>query len=342
MNLLVRIEYYSHTLKLRFWAYFYFLYYNFFPSSQDKKKKSHVNDFENYCIDFDYQLNEKNSYFYTYSFFTKYQDLTPFLIKNKEGYFTSYIGNSPSSFLPLIPGYYGLVLYNHYKQYGEERYKTEIGQYAAYIISKMEDNGALSYNENYNLFNQKAPWQSGITQAIVACFLIRAHLLFPKENYLAFSQKAIDFMLNDKRLNIRTLEGLPWIEEYPSQTPTMVLNGFMFSVISIIELGSILESKFYKDISKIYLDSLVQNLHKFLFQEGIRHNLKQLKFGNVNYEALHVFLFYHLYKITHNYFFYKIALHYFKITNWKLFYSFYNLHYDKVKQSKLKEHFSTF
>lgn len=339
MNLLVRIEYYTHVLKLRCWAYFYYIYYKFLPNSLEKKRKSNADDFEKYNSYFDYKLTFANSYFYTYSFFTKHQDLTPYLIKNKEGYFTSYLGQSPSSFLPLITGYYGLVLYNHYLESGEEQYKKEIGRYATYIISKMEENGALSYNVDYNLFHQKAPWQSGITQAIVACFLMRAHLAFPNENYLTYSQKAIDFMLNDKKLNILTKEQLPWIEEYPSHSPTMVLNGFMFSVISIIELGTIMGNKFYKDISKIYLDSLVKNLHKFLFHKGIKHNLMQHKFGNVNYEALHVFLFYHLYRVTNNYFFFKIALHYFKITNWKLFYSFYNMKWDKNLQNILNRHF---
>lgn len=241
--------------------------------------------------------------------------------------------------MPLILGYYGLVTYNHYFQTQDEMLKKEIYNYANYTISKMELTGALNYNYDYKLFNQKAPWHSGIAQAIISSFLLRAHLLYPNENFLMYSQKAMDFMLHEGKLNTETPEGFLWIEEYPMESHSMVLNGFIFSIISIIEVDSMIASDKYSNLAQAYLQSLINYLHLYLFPKGIRHNMKQIKFGNANYEALHVFLFFHLYKLTNNLFFYNIALKYFKMTNWKVFYALYNIKYNAELKGLLESYF---
>lgn len=332
-------SYYKQTFIKRFWAYYYFVNDNLSTTPKKKRSDKIKQEFENQKLDLSFKLKVDNSFFYPYAFFDHPDDIASTIKKNKEGYVIAFKGYAQEEPLLLYTAYYGLLNHNHYLVHKTQEVKELIFLYANFIVSQMNDDGSVDYPVDFSLFEQKAPWQSGIAQAIVTSFLIRAHLHFPETKFLKYAELSLNFMLSNQKLQVLSNEGLPWIEEYPMKKPSLVLNGFIFSIISIIEFGSLTENKKYNNFSKIYLSSLIKSLHRYLYPNGIRHNLYQIKFGNANYDALHAFLFYHLFKITGNHAFYNIAKRYFKITNWQLFYDVYNLNNSTDRKQKLEMYF---
>ena len=94
------------------------------------------------------------------------------------------------------------------------------------------------YNFDYAAFGLKAPWLSCIAQAQVGSVFLRAFQLTGEENYLTAAAETIAVCWLPKSsggLEIDSKYG-PWSEEYPSPQPTLIINGFCYVLIAMMEL----------------------------------------------------------------------------------------------------------
>jgi heparosan-N-sulfate-glucuronate 5-epimerase len=69
--------------------------------------------------------------------------------------------------------------------------------------------------------------------------LSRAYYLSGEEIYLRSGLKALrPFQLSSARGGVTAyfLDQLPWYEEYPTEPPSFVLNGFIYSLIGLYDL----------------------------------------------------------------------------------------------------------
>jgi len=324
------LPYYIDVATLRWWAKWYDLKDILSPQHLVDQKERYLKSYTNGQTELNIDLSQR-PYYFTYGYFMHPRELAHTMKANERGMVINPLSTIENADKPglLFPAYYGLVCCNAYYSYKDKELLVTIKAHADFIKDHIEEDGSLLIWQDYPLFEEKAPWTNGITQGIAASFLMRAHLLFPSENYLTFARKAIDYMLSkDNGFYITSLDGLPWIEEYPMTKPTMVLNGFVFSIIAVIELGSLTSEEKYKTEAKILVDSLVSSLHRFLYPNGIKHNLYQWKYGNINYQALHTYQFYHLYRVSGHSFFLDLATQYHKRIDWQLFCSFYRISYD--------------
>lgn len=326
--------YFSDVIQLRFWAFFYLIFDRIFPWTKIKQQKRYISTYEN-------NQNESHNFnilsdpfYYTYSFFDGPEDFVMTMVKNPDGLVINPITTIKNQEKPgvLFPAYYGLVNFNNYIRTKDQEKLKVIKAHAYFIDQYILTDGSIKIWQDFELFGQKSPWYSGITQGIVASFMMRAHLLFPDIGYDRKIKCILDFMLDtctDKPMLVNSRDEAPWIEEYPMQPPSMVLNGFIFSIISLNEYGAMFDDAHYIKTGEEMLRSLVKSLHRFTYPIGVKHNVFQIKFGNINYQALHSFQFYHLYKITGNKLFQELAQKYFNITKWSLFCSYYGIKYNK-------------
>jgi hypothetical protein len=326
--------YFSNVIQLRFWAFFYVIYDYIFPWTKKYLQKHQIKTFGD-NEDKSHVFNiVSDPYYYTYDFFNGPEDFVGTMVKNEDGLVINPITTTKNQEKPgvLFPAYYGLVCYNNFLQSENAIVRQNIKAHADFIDRYILADGSIIIWQDFGLFGQEAPWYSGITQGIVASFMMRAHLLFPDHGYDKKIKTVLDFMLDPtivKPMIVTSRDGSTWIEEYPMRPPSMVLNGFIFSVISLYEYGSMFGDKQYSEKGDEMLRSLVKSLHRFTYPVGVKHNVFQPKFGNINYQALHTYQFYHLYKLTGNGFFLALAKKYFIKTNWPLFCSFYGIKYDK-------------
>ena len=95
-----------------------------------------------------------------------------------------------------------------------------------------------------------------------------------------------------------TPEGLPWIEEYPGQPTSHVLNGFMFSVIGLLETEIVSGQKIEGLDTNQLVNSLLNSFPIYVAGKYLKYDRLHKSLCNPHYSGLQVLLLYHLFKLT--------------------------------------------
>ncbi len=234
---------------------------------------------------------------------------------------------------PLIAAHYGLVCYNDYiwnqNQDALKLFWIQIKNLQEIGIQG-DTNMYFIYNTNILHLNIKAPWYAGITQGIIGSLFIRAYELTKNPIYARQAEMILNAMfkpVSEGGTYTTTPTGYEWIEEYPSVThPNFVLNGFLFSIISLHEyLQLVGHQPLFAEKLPILEESLFKNLHLYRFGNLWRYSLGILSFGNVEYQGLFVCLWLHLFRLTGKSGYRDIARIFEKGVSWTAFNRFYRM-----------------
>jgi hypothetical protein len=120
-----------------------------------------------------------------------------------------------------------------------------------------------SANEQYNL---PEGWVSGMAQGQLISVFLRAYQLMNDEKYLHLAQKTFNIFKYDyaeggfKRID---KYGCIWFEEYPSATPSYVLNGFVFTMLGVLDLFRVTGNPEVKELWDKCVNTLEINLSKY-------------------------------------------------------------------------------
>jgi hypothetical protein len=123
------------------------------------------------------------------------------------------------------------------------------------------------YEYHFNWNNLKAPWISCMAQGEAASVLVRAYLLSKDESYLIQARKSLEPFFTPI-VNGGVQSFLPdghslFLEEYPSENPKHVLNGFLYALIGLNEYCQITDDKKCKKMMEIFVDSLYNNINNW-------------------------------------------------------------------------------
>lgn len=112
---------------------------------------------------------------------------------------------------------------------------------ADWLVDNQRSDGAWEYRFDWYVESAddalEAPWISGLAQGQALSVLARAHRLTGDERYLTAGRLA----LRPYRLPVaqggvlRDWGGLPFYEEYPTERPSLVLNGYLFQLVGLHE-----------------------------------------------------------------------------------------------------------
>jgi hypothetical protein len=133
---------------------------------------------------------------------------------------------------------------------------------------KLENDKIAKWENNY--FNPRyklnPPWISAMDCGEVLSFYLRLYQLLNDENLLTTSYKIFNFLqidVNEGGVRTRDKNGNLWFEEYPSNPPSYVLNGFIYTVFGLYDLYRVSnDSRVKSDIDEC-IETLKFNLHKF-------------------------------------------------------------------------------
>ncbi|MEM6736266.1 MAG: D-glucuronyl C5-epimerase family protein [Bacteroidota bacterium] len=154
-------------------------------------------------------------------------------------------------------------------------------------------------NKKYNL---KKGWVSGMYQGQVISLFLRAYQLIGDEKYLAIPDAAINLFKYDTQEGgvIRIDEkGYLWIEEYPSQTGSYVLNGFIYAVLGLIDYFRITRSAEVKELIDHSLYTLKSNVKNYDLGYWSKYDLLKEELVSDYYQInIHVGLMSVLYELT--------------------------------------------
>lgn len=144
-------------------------------------------------------------------------------------------------------------------------------------------------------------WYSAMGQGHGMSLLARAyHHSGGDKKYLLTALKSLrPFQKSSKTGGVLAmyLDRIPWYEEYPTNPPTLVLNGFIYSLIGLYDLMSILPRELSTEVQRLYnqgMDSLKTLLLAYDTGSGSTYDLRHHATGKApllarwDYHAIHV------------------------------------------------------
>lgn len=324
-------------MRRKDWKYYLktiFLKWNAYRFSQYKKTETYRHfvkqrreEYLNKLKEVDLQFSDFNPFYQVYFYFGESQifnkvyekiDGVPIRLKSQN------LEN------PLLPFYFGLLENNAQLKKAENSPEifTNIDIITDDLSLVKSDLIIYNYLEDYELFNLKAPWNSGLTQSLACSYYCRRAYSNQESSFITKAEKlfaSLVLSVEKGGLLQSTKDGLEWVEEYPSKPASYVLNGHMFAIIAAIELFQCTNIEEYAFQAKLWIKSLLHHLPEYQYKQYLLHNKYQNKLSNIEYQGLYIGLFKHLYQLTKHPIFLEFYTFYQDNMDWKSFYRFYGI-----------------
>jgi heparosan-N-sulfate-glucuronate 5-epimerase len=207
-----------------------------------------------------------------------YIDMRPAKIHYFDGTYKNKFDENGVPMMPNKTGYkyspvnicqYGFILLADYK----ENSNHEILKCLNAIVDVLEN--LKSEDENYVIwwhdyyserYAIEAPWASAMAQGEAISFYLRVYQITGDENLLKTARKAAQFTIDEKhpkRVAVRDENNCLWLEEYPSNPSSYVLNGFIYALYGLIDLYRIDKNETIKTAIDECFHTLNSNIAKF-------------------------------------------------------------------------------
>jgi heparosan-N-sulfate-glucuronate 5-epimerase len=114
-------------------------------------------------------------------------------------------------------------------------------------------------------FRLPPPWISAMAQGEGASLLVRAFRETDEERFAECARRALlPFGRDSVDGGVRApLDGEPYFEEYPTQPPSFVLNGGIFAMWGLYDVGLALDEAPAREAFERAVDMLARNLHRW-------------------------------------------------------------------------------
>lgn len=249
------------------------------------------------------------------------EDGVPFL-RNKKGlvYYT-----------PVNIAQYGLIIHANYIESKDTSLLKILTNCIKRLESIKKENELCvyweyyEYNEKYKI---KPPYTSSMAQGQVISFYLRYYQITKDDYFLKQSIKIYKFLkieVQDGGVRRYDDECNLWFEEYPTEKPSFVLNGFIYCIFGLFDLKRIIDSQDINEDIENCIKTLEVNLHKF--DAGYWSKYDLIKFELVRYyyqKNVHVPQLSVLYRLTNK----EIFNHYSK--KWAKNITWYNFMFVKL------------
>ena len=165
-------------------------------------------------------------------------------------------------------------------------------------------------------------WISGMYQGQAISLFLRAYQLTNNTHYLEVAEKAFELFKYDyneggvKRID---KHGCIWFEEYPTATPSYVLNGYVYCMFGIYDLYRVTGRKDAKDLFDSCVHTLEVNLHEYhRWYWSVYDQYKRELVSYYYQKNVHVPLMQIMFLLTNKEIFNKFAIKWEKSLNSKL------------------------
>ncbi|MDY0315506.1 MAG: D-glucuronyl C5-epimerase family protein [Bacteroidales bacterium] len=216
---------------------------------------------------------------------------------------------------PIITIQYALMQYDFYiKGIEAEKAKAIFLNCVNWLENKTESlKNSLVIKEKYNpQYNIPEGWVSGMAQGQLLSVFLRAYQLLNDEKYLNLSHKVYNsFFLEYEEGGFRRIDknGYLWFEEYPTKTPSYVLNGFIFSIFGVLDYYRLTGNQEAKNIWDACVETLEANLHKYdVWYWSVYDQLKEQLVSYYYQKNVHIPLMKIMYLLTEKEIFNHYAL----------------------------------
>lgn len=194
-----------------------------------------------YPIDLAFTLKKANQY---------YPDF------DRNGIPTKDHGDGVQHYNPTRIAAYGLAHHDKFIEFGRSVNLETFLRVADWFMAR--EDAVWTYDFDWRTLT--APWTSAMAQGVGISVLVRAFNLTRKASYLDHAAQAtlpLSLPLSSGGLRSSLPTSQPFLEEYPTQEPKHVLNGFLYTLFGLIALDRI-DSKLHDAVG---LSSLVVSLN---------------------------------------------------------------------------------
>lgn len=172
-------------------------------------------------------------------------------------------------YFPVTIAQYTLGNFDKFIDTNDKKYFDICENSANWFVNNLEELISNSYGyPNYidkDIYKLKSPWISSLSQAQAMSVLSRCYTINKKQEYLDICNKLLntfDTKSADKGL-LTLLNSEYFYEEYPSEIPSYVLNGFIFSLWGLLDFYIVSGSAKALNLYNKGLITLKQNIHLY-------------------------------------------------------------------------------
>ncbi len=139
-------------------------------------------------------------------------------------------------------------------------------------LNWLDDNAVISHgckvwrSEKNTHYNLEKGWISSMYQGQAISLYLRAFQLFNNAKYLDNAKQIYDFFEVDyKDGGVKRIDenGYLWFEEYPTDPPSYVLNGYIYTIFGILDYYRVTKDEHALITYNKCIDTLKANLHKY-------------------------------------------------------------------------------
>jgi lantibiotic modifying enzyme len=183
-----------------------------------------------------------------------------------------------------------------------------------WLISESEDYlDSIIWRSKKNIqYNLEDGWVSGMYQGQAISLFLRAYQLFNDDEYLEIAKKAFVFFdINYEDGGAKRIDenGYLWYEEYPTDPPSYVLNGYVYAIFGLVDYYRVTKSNHAKELFDSCVVTLVNNVHKYDKWYWSIYDQKKEQLVSYYYQKnVHIPLMGILYQLTGNELFKKHEL----------------------------------
>lgn len=229
-----------------------------------------------------------------------------------------YIYQGEAFYHPVFVSMYGINYVDGAVRTDNPRYLQQAEKIAAKLVEKANeknDHFLFPYNFDfeYGKDKLKAPWYSGMAQGRLLSLFSRLYQVTQKPIYLQWAEntfesfKLIKNQREEEWVGYIDLENYYWIEEYPADNPSHVLNGFIFAIYGLYDYYITT----HNPESLKLLNAAITTVEHYIGQYRNPGNISfydlKNKFLNENYHPIHIDQLNMLSKITGESYFKEMA-----------------------------------
>jgi D-glucuronyl C5-epimerase C-terminus len=162
------------------------------------------------------------------------------------------------------------------------------------LLRDQRADGGWAHEFRYpHTFDVQAPWLSGLAQGEGASLLVRVHAATGEERYAEGALRAIEPLARPVSEGGAAvlLDGVLVPEEYPTESPSLVLNGMIFGLWGLRDVGLGLGDADAKRSFEAGTDALAENIGRWDLGWWSSYDLvpqRPLNLASMGYHELHI------------------------------------------------------
>jgi hypothetical protein len=190
---------------------------------------------------------------------------------------------------------WGLGAYEKFLDGGDEEWLAAARAAGEHLLELQTAGGPLDGGWTHlhpmpHTFRLDPPWLSAMAQGEGASLLVRLHLASGEERFAEAARRALGPMRVPVAASgvLAELEGGPFLEEYPTQPGSYVLNGALFAIWGLRDVAvGLRESDAGAEFDRL-ADSLAGSIHRYDLGFWSRYDLYPHRVANVASGAYHL------------------------------------------------------